>query len=441
MELSSKPQELNKTRPSSRKDSSRKLLENKDVSRWYHNVSRGAEVTADTYIRRLNAFLRWANKSPMELASVDEGDLYNMLLDFVTYEEKRGMAGSFIQSTIKAVKSWLSHNGVFMKRKIKIKGEYQTPTLVNERTPTKEELRKIILQATSRDRISCILMAHTGVRPEVIGNYKGTDGLMLKDLPEMRIEGNTVKFDKVPTMVVIRPELSKTGMKYFSFLSEEGCDYVRIYLEERMRNGEKLGPDSDLVSPKWSNKKFVRSLNISDGIRTSIRKAGFHWRPYVLRAYCDTRLLMAESKKLMVFSYRQFLMGHQGTMEARYTTNKGKLPEDLIEDIRTAYKSSQQFLQTNDAEEISPDERRYLFRAEILRLVGMKDSELLEMDIKAASDKDIMEQLMKRLAPKSSNNNSNKQMVVSADELKTYLEQGWLFEHQLSQDKIIIKSP
>jgi len=27
-------------------------------------------------------------------------------------------------------------------------------------------------------------------------------------------------------------------------------------------------------------------------------------------------------------------MGHKGDIEARYTTNKGRLPEDVVEDMR-----------------------------------------------------------------------------------------------------------
>ena len=57
-------------------------------------------------------------------------------------------------------------------------------------------------------------------------------------------------------------------------------------------------------------------------------------RPYVLRAYFDTQLLLAESKGKMTHSYRQFFMGHKGDMEARYTVNKGRLTKDMIEDMR-----------------------------------------------------------------------------------------------------------
>lgn len=47
--------------------------------------------------------------------------------------------------------------------------------------------------------------------------------------------------------------------------------------------------------------------------------------------------MLAESKELVLRDYRQFWMGHKGDMEARYTTNKGRLPNEVIEDMRKAY--------------------------------------------------------------------------------------------------------
>lgn len=418
-------------------NTSHKLLEDENVSRWYHNTSRGAEVTADTYLRRLNAFLGWAERSPMELVNMEEGDIHNLLLDFVTHEEKRGMAGSYIMSTIKAIKSWLGHNGVFMRRKVKITGAYQTPTLQDERTPTREELREIFLQATPRDRVSCALIAHAGVRPEVIGNYKGTDGLRLKDLPDLRIEKGRVIFDRIPAMVVVRPELSKTGKRYFSFIGQEAADYIRSYLEDRIRSGEELGPETDLVSPKWASKKFIRSLNISDGIRLSIRKAGYDWRPYVLRGYFSTRLMMAEARGQMIFSFREFLMGHNSSISATYSINK-KLNEDVLDNIRDAYGSSLQFLETNGVEELLPEERRYGFRTELMQLVGMSEKEMSDMNLKSISDREVLEEFVSRLFPVT-NGSPVKQKVVTMNELGDYMERGWQFEHQLSPDRVIIK--
>ena len=65
--------------------------------------------------------------------------------------------------------------------------------------------------------------------------------------------------------------------------------------------------------------------------------------------------MMAESKGLVLRDYRQFWMGHKGDIENRYTTNKQKLPETVIEDMRAAYARSEEFLQTNEKAETSEE--------------------------------------------------------------------------------------
>ena len=54
-----------------------------------------------------------------------------------------------------------------------------------------------------------------------------------------------------------------------------------------------------------------------------------------MRAYAETQLIIAESKGKISHPYLQFIAGHKGDIESRYSTNKGKLPPDMIEDIRT----------------------------------------------------------------------------------------------------------
>jgi len=53
---------------------------------------------------------------------------------------------------------------------------------------------------------------------------------------------------------------------------------------------------------------------------------------------------MAESRGKIAHDFRVFFMGHSGSMEARYTTNKGILPETLIREMQNAYKRSEEFL-------------------------------------------------------------------------------------------------
>jgi len=88
--------------------------------------------------------------------------------------------------------------------------------------------------------------------------------------------------------MVVRKELSKTGHQYFSFLSEEGCEYLEDYLSKRIRESEELTAKSPTITPKQRMKLFIRAGNIGDTIRDAMRAAGVVWRPYVLRSYFDT---------------------------------------------------------------------------------------------------------------------------------------------------------
>ena len=423
----------------SRKSDSPDLNKDKDIQRWFDNVARGSSITADVYLRRLKASCQKIGTSPQKLIKMDEEDLYNTLLDFVGTEEKRGMTGSYIQSSLKAIRSWLSFKRIKIPGKIRVKGAHQTPTLENERVPTQEELRKIFLNSTPKDRVSCVFMAHSGLRPEVLGNYKGDDGLRIKDLPEMKILGDEVSFDKIPTMVVVRPELSKTSNRYFTFLSKEGCDYIKEYLEARLRKGEKLNLNSDLIHPVKAKKQFIRSLNIGDGVRKSLRASGFPWRPYVLRAYFDTQLLLAESKGKMTHSYRQFFMGHKGDMEARYTVNKGRLTTEMIEDMRESYRKSQSFLQTSSSHN-DEDDFDLKFITRMLRLSRMSEGEIEALDFESMSNEEIWDLLQKRLIGKSPTNGNN-QKVVLMNDIEGYIEEGWEYVNSLPGDKVIIRIP
>ncbi len=410
-----------------------RLLENPDIRRWHANVAQGSRITADVYLRRLGAFCLRTGIAPDALPKKKEADLHALLLDFIDEETKRRKTGSFIHSTVKAVRSWLGHHGVRVNRPLKIAGSNATPTLAEERVPTQEELRKIFLAAYLKERVCCVLMAHSGLRPEVLGNYAGNDGLRLRDFPELEIGKKNVEFKRVPTTVAIRPELSKARHKYLTFLGSEGCGYVRDYLEERLRAGEDLGPGSDLISPTGWKKDFITTVKVSTGLRNAIRSAGFHWRPYILRAYFDTQLLLAESKGKVAHDYRVFWMGHKGSMEARYTTNKGRLPQHFIEDMREAYERCEPFLSTTPVES-SADVPKEVARA-MLQLAGYKDAEIEKLDLSDLAK--VRDMVRDRLAASAVPH----QEVVSIEEIPGRLAQGWQFVAAVGGSKAVLTAP
>lgn len=414
------------------------LLQDEDVKRWYLNVARGSQITADVYLRRLGNFREDTNLLPKDLVRMNQKALGNCLLDYISEKEGKVSPG-YLNSVLKAIKSWLNFYGKPLKTKLTVRLSNSRPTVDGERVPTQDELRRILLSATKRDRVSVALMAHSGLRPGVLGSYLGDNGLRLRDLPELKIEGNIVSFEKIPTMIVVPMELSKTRNKYVTFLSEEGCGYLKEYLEERMREGEKLTPDSSVISPKWlKDKQFITTIKVSEGVRNAIRKAGLEHRPYVLRSFFDTQLLLAESKIGLPHDYRVHWMGHTGSMEARYTVNKS-MPETLVEDMRQSYAKCQQFLETIPRREEHAIEKK-LIRA-LLKMAHYDDSEIEAIDVTKLTDEQLEEMLRKGLGVSNDNghNGGIRQKIVDISELERYLEEGWQITHQLPHEKFVMK--
>jgi hypothetical protein len=88
------------------------LLEDERVRKWVDYVARGSSVTAQVYFRRLGRVCEEKGLLPSELLNKDEEWLWNFLNDIVSDMEIKGKAGVYIQSRIKAVKSWLGFNGI-----------------------------------------------------------------------------------------------------------------------------------------------------------------------------------------------------------------------------------------------------------------------------------------------------------------------------------------
>lgn len=413
-----------------RAPASQSLLANPDVRRWFENAARGSRATADINLRRLAAFCASVRVSPAELAGLPEKTLHDRFLDFVSSEEKRGVAGSYIVRTIKGAKSWLLHNGRKLDRPVKVRGAKESPSLKDERVPTPEEVRAIFLAGSPRIRVACSLVAFAGLRPEVLGNYLGDDGLTLADFPELKLGRNEAKFTAVPTRIWVRPELSKNANGYLTFLSAEGCEYVRQYLEERLRSGEKLGPETDLIHPDRAGKRFIRTINIGDAIRTAIRGAGFRWRPYVLRHYFDTQLLTAESKGKVAHDFRVYWMGHVGSIDARYTTNKRQLPEELVEEMRAAYKRCEPFLSTSAPAQTPAEEIQR--EAAVLLLTGLRGK--TEADARQLVEGKTGEELANLL--KSS---ERIERAVPVDDVPGLLADGWQYVAPLNASFAVLK--
>ena len=428
------------------------LDEEPDFRRWYENLSMGSKLTGKEGARMLYRFLKnhediSTPRDLVEIARRDRREVEDILQDFVTRLHGEGKSGNYIANYLKVVRSWLNFNDIQLVRKIKIPDRNRTPTIEDERVPTQEELASILRASKPRGACSVVLMAQSGLRPQVLGTTDGRDGLEIRDFPEMLIENGEVSFTAKPTMVKVRHELSKAKHRYFTFLGEEGCTYLKEYLERRMAEGETLEPRSPIIAVYRGWERAGYRINTSDNahitrksVTKEIREAmrpRFEWRPYVLRAYFDTMLLIAESQGKITHAYRQFFMGHTGDMEARYTTNKGRLPESMIEDMREAYRRSQSYFQTTGAK--GTEDLKAAFRKQLLGVAGFSPEEVDALD-PAMDDEAFQKMVRKRLLGAMANNGAS-QRVIDVEEVERFLSGGWDFVATLPDDRIVVRLP
>ena len=323
-----------------------KLLSDENIRRWYENHYSASPHTAIPCLYRLSRFSERAGIGPEALVKLDQKKLEDTTQDVVRQMEREGRAPDYIHGVITAIKSWLKHNEREIKRDIRIKGIGESRIQSTEKVPETSKLAEIQAVATMRGKVSSSFMAFSGVRPEVLGDRDGTNGLVLSDIPELDI--NALQFRVIPAQVIVRREISKVRHQYFTFLNQKGCDYLLAYLKQRVQEGEKLGPDSPVIKSdsrkkeaastnKTNIKFFVCTQNITEELKRAIRKAGLNERPYVLRSYFASHLLSAELDNKMNTDIRAFFEGHKGGIERVYTTGKHNLPKDMMVKVRNQY--------------------------------------------------------------------------------------------------------
>ncbi|MEX0656102.1 MAG: hypothetical protein WD154_00950 [Nitrosopumilaceae archaeon] len=398
-----KKQKETKIRQETKKE---RLLADQDLSRWYVNLARGSPLTAEVRLRRISQFCEVNNITSAKFAKLGQKNLRkvtDLIEDHISWMEQKKYSPGYIDSTLSALKSWLRHFDVEIKRKIKIRYSDSTPTLEGERVPNKEEMTEVFNRAPLRTTAIIALVSKTGLRLQVLGNFDATDGLTLADIPDIAIQDSKAVCLKRPPMIVVRKTLSKTRHQYFTFLTENGKNKLLAYLNDRIARGEILGPDSAVIAPDTNyktyrgtnkGKKFIPTAKISKDIRKMLRPR-FGWRPYIFRAYFDTQLLVAEARGKMAHDFRVFFMGHKGSMESKYTTNKGILPDELVKEMREAF---------------------------------MRSEELLDLELQTEAIQNT-ENKMQQPA----------QMVVAIEKVEELMSQGWKFLATLSKNRAVVE--
>jgi len=440
----------------------RPLLRDPVVSKWYEAHALRSSLSAEVNLRKLGLFLyrtRLTPKGLVEVARDRPEELRDLLIAYATHLHERKKLDSYIAKTFKGVRDWLLFHNVDFRQFPKLRRAYQAESLSRERIPTPEQLRLILGALSPRGRVCALLMAHSGLRPGTLGNDGGTDGLTLGDFPELRTGGRP-EFDlpegRRAFLVQVPSRLSKTAQGYVTFGTPEAADAILSYLGERQAAGEKLTPASPLVAltalgARNTGEKgagsFVTTKSVVTGIRKalqSVRPEGVSWRPYVLRSYCSTQLLIGR----MDHDTREAILGHDLGVSGRYNLRK-RLADHVVEAMRAEYQRAMGALLTaRGAEEGRATDD---FVRLLLHGLGLPE----DTDISGLSEKEraaLADQLAKRLGSNGTSASKDPPVAAPADravvqrivqlaEVPSLLELGWSAVMPLDAGRFIVQAP
>ena len=150
-------------------------------------------------------------------------------------------------------------------------------------------------------------------------------------------------------------------------------------------------------------------------------------------------------------------MGHKGDIEARYTTNKGRLTEEMIADMRRAYSKSQQFLCTiSDNANSAQNKKEMLLEMwkEQAKLYGI-DPVKIKIEKQRTSSKNtdnkmfsdieqetdaIRNEIIKAMSAYGIQQKPYDGKIIAGDEqLLQHICQGWEPIKELAENRIIVR--
>ena len=433
----------------------RALLSDPKVKSWWEERSLRSRLTADHLLRVLGRTLERVNLTPekvLVLAEKDPDHLRDLLIRDAAKLKAEGRLDSYIVKLYQGLGTYLRFNRIRfdgIPHLSPIKGA----SLVNERVPSPEELGRVLEHLSLRGRVIALFMAHTGVRPGVLGSYQGESGLTLADLLDLKLEKGGLSFPETPFAVRVPASLSKTRVSYLTFGSSQLASTFLEYLSERRKGGETLGPKSAVIAANPTrgialrarkeahySRGFLTTKAVIEEIREALQATvpeGVRWRPYVLRAYCSTRLLMAEGAGKISRDLREAILGHDTGVSGRYNVGKTWGPE-LLKEARAQYKRAEPYLLTTPRAGEGNENATRVIRL-LLEARGVSKEVLDKHDLGSMSDEEIVA-LIKTVGA-SSGTEKKTQKAVPVEEVPKLLEEGWEFIATLGGNVVVLKAP
>jgi len=272
-----------------------------NIAKYLLRHKTASSATLYQYIYAVLRFTKTINETPDQIikrCTTTEGEqnhkqtqkVINQIDEFIGDLQADNLAKSTISNYVKGVKSLFTNNNLILNLPFKSSKRVQ----YKDRTPTPEELQKIMDIADIREKTIISILALSGMRIGTLVKLKYHH--VMKDLENgiipihLHIESNIVKGKYAD---------------YDTFLSREAVEYLKIYLETRRRGTRKIEPETILPdSPLIRNARnhsvdpisgsqihrIVNALYKKSGLIRQSTSKRYKVRPHTLRKYFKTQM-------------------------------------------------------------------------------------------------------------------------------------------------------
>ena len=444
------------------------------VERWMTKVGSrtGSKATKRNYLYRLRRFYEKIGKNPDELieerkkhlSSSDEHIkrqheeiLMKYFNDMSDNSTRSNAVGHF-----KTIKSFYKANYVDLKADTP-----RTWTTMTDRVPSVEDIKKMIdVSKSPLERAVLLFSAQSGQRVGIVSAM--TYGMLREALDNgenpisIHVSGDIRGRGGI--------KVNKNRLNYSFFIGADTINALKTYIEHMRVIGYTFKDESPLFMSDRKYRDFAGTKDtkasfkmvdreaLNKIIRRSAVRAGLMdkdgidtpggMKRYPIHFHCMRKFWQTAMEQAGIAKpWYEYMMGHSlGELDRAYS-------RPTVEQLRDAYARAESYMNVSrlnipDLDRLKKDMMLSLIRQQC-QIVGFdpgriainKKDEIGE-DLTIDQEIEVLQQaILDVTIKKKVENNNHEHKVVTEDDLTDYLNKGWVIVSELSNGKIVLKSP
>ncbi len=298
--------------------------------------------TRKNYLQHLRSFCFWTMKNPDELIKLNKDRIEHLIQSYCDTYNSDQFSRRTANNVLTVLRSFYEANGFYGYNQLHIEG-YYTPKRYRKKAqyiPHKHEVYAMADSAGSlKNRAIILFMYHTGIRNSTLL------ALRYQDIKDELLGGkDIIKIPIYPEMKEMDYNACKNHLPYYTFISDEAIESLRLYLHEKKTKYQALEEDLPLFSSDYNQiekdlrtKTTLTSRQLQKIVKQSAKNAGIEqWKdvtPHSLRKAYESILRSDTIQGIHLDpKIQEFFMGHTlpGSQDNYFDSSK-------IEDLRYHY--------------------------------------------------------------------------------------------------------